>query len=97
MEAAVAIWMMMMMRMCGKQKREEATAALHRTRWSRRSHILHGAEGRRRSASSKSSSPPEEKRGCSAQNETGREWIGTREGRGGDQGGGSHYLAVAEA
>ena len=86
MEAAVAIWMMMMMRMCGKQKREEATAALHRTRWSRRSHILHG-----------SSSPPEEKRGCSAQNETGREWIGTREGRGGDQGGGSHYLAVAEA
>ena len=58
MEAAVAIWMMMMMRMCGKQKREEATAALHRTRWSRRSHILHG-----------SSSPP----GCACFNHHGDE------------------------
>ena len=45
MEAAVAIWMMMMMRICGKQKREEATAALHRTRGSRRSHNHQGAEG----------------------------------------------------
>ena len=49
MEAAVAIWMMMMMRMCGKQKREEATAALHRTRWSRKAGCAcfnhHGDEG----------------------------------------------------